>query len=144
MRKKLLGFIAFAALLTAGCSGTGSNKGTDSGLTPLEAEEAAEGFIVTDGQLLSKNGFPVVVDFSAEWCPPCRKFKPIFEQLKEEYAGSVDFITINVDSVPELAGKYQIESIPTIMYISRDGSILHRAVGYQEPDSVRAAVARYL
>lgn len=134
--------MAVCALLTSGCSGSGGKEVSDS-LTPLEAEEAAEGFIVTDGQLLSKNGLPVVVDFSAEWCPPCRKFKPVFEQLKEEYTGRVDFITINVDSVPELAGKYQIENIPTLIYISRDGNIMDRAIGYQEPDSVRAAISRY-
>lgn len=140
--------MAIAAMITAGCSGTGKTSGAGSSATQ-QTEDArntakAQDYEVTEGGLLSTNGLPMLVDFSAEWCQPCRKFKPIFHSLKEEYKGKVDFVAIDIDEMPELAEKYRINSIPTILYVSPNGEIRHYAIGYQEPDSVRAAIGRFL
>ncbi len=53
--------------------------------------------------------------------PPCRQLKPVFHALGEEYKGKVDFVTVNVDSMPELAEKYKISSIPTLVFLSSEG-----------------------
>lgn len=93
---------------------------------------------------LAINGLPVVVDFSAEWCPPCRQLKPIFTQLKEEYAGKVDFITVNVDSMPDLSNEYRISSIPALIYISSEGKEVYRSIGFQDASQIKADISKYL
>ena len=58
---------------------------------------------------------PVVVDFWAEWCAPCRQIKPIIKELAQEYADRVKVVTLDVDSNPGTAGKFGVRAIPTIL-----------------------------
>lgn len=62
---------------------------------------------------------PVVVDFYADWCGPCRMVSPIIEQLSKEYAGKVKFVKIDTDANQELAMQFSIMSIPTVMFFSK-------------------------
>ncbi|MFN9992228.1 MAG: thioredoxin [Phycisphaerales bacterium] len=72
---------------------------------------------------------PVLVDFWAPWCPPCRMLKPIVESLAEDMAGSAKNATINVDDEPELAAKFGVRSIPALM-IMHKGQVADQWVGY--------------
>ena len=87
--------------------------------------------------MINKNNFeqevlhsdiPVVVDFWATWCGPCRMLAPTIEQLADEYEGRVKVCKVNVDENPELAAKYGIVSIPTVKII-RNGSVTNTLVG---------------
>ncbi len=71
---------------------------------------------------------PAVVDFYADWCGPCRMVSPIIEQLSKEYAGRVKFAKLNTDENPEIAMKYGIMSIPTIM-IFKNGQVASTVIG---------------
>lgn len=78
---------------------------------------------------------PVVVDFWAPWCGPCRSQTPILEQFAQKYDGKVKVCKVNTDTNPELANKFGIMSIPTIM-VFKDGEISARAVGVQSIDNL--------
>ncbi|MEM3638727.1 MAG: thioredoxin, partial [Candidatus Micrarchaeaceae archaeon] len=62
-----------------------------------------------------KSSLPVVIDFWAEWCGPCRFYSPIIEEVSKEYAGKVKFCSLNTDESPEIAERYGVMSIPTTM-----------------------------
>lgn len=140
MKKHIVSFAATIMFVAASCGGS-NGKSSDSVATQ-EPEQTVE--TTTTGSKLASNGLPVVVDFSAEWCPPCRKLKPIFSQLKEEYAGKVDFITVNVDSLPDLSNEYQISSIPALIYLSPDGKEVYRSIGYQDAAQIKSDISKYL
>jgi thioredoxin 1 len=67
-----------------------------------------------DTAVLAAEG-PVLVDFWAPWCRPCRAIRPILEQLEEESGGRVSFVGLDIDANPELAARYEVLSIPTVM-----------------------------
>ena len=71
---------------------------------------------------------PVVVKFYADWCGPCRIMATMIEELESEYSGKVSFFKINVDSSPELSGRFQVASMPTLVLINK-GQEQDRLVG---------------
>lgn len=64
---------------------------------------------------------PAIIDFYADWCGPCRMVAPILEQLSKEYDGKVDIYKINTDHEAELSGAFGISSIPSILFIPKEG-----------------------
>ncbi|MCX7655937.1 MAG: thioredoxin [Treponemataceae bacterium] len=71
---------------------------------------------------------PVLVDFWAQWCMPCKMIAPLLEQIAEQYAGRLKVGKVNVDEENELAGHYDIVSIPTLM-VFKDGEVVRQKVG---------------
>jgi thioredoxin 1 len=82
---------------------------------------------------------PVLIDFWAPWCGPCRMITPIVEQLAGENAGSIKVAKINVDDSPNIAASYGVNSIPTIM-IFKNGEVVDRFVGVQPKSRLQDAV----
>jgi thioredoxin 1 len=78
-------------------------------------------------EVLSSN-LPVLVDFFAEWCAPCKMITPLVEEISKEYQGRLKVVKINIDSSPDIASKFLIMSIPTLLYF-KDGKEVSRTVG---------------
>ena len=78
-----------------------------------------------------------LIDFWAEWCPPCRALAPIIEELASEYGGKVAFGKLNVDECPEVAAAYDVMAIPTLIIFER-GAPVDRIVGLAPKAAIRA------
>ena len=94
----------------------------------LEINDASFESEVLQGKL------PVLVDFWAPWCSPCHQISPLVEKLSEKYAGRISFCKLNVDNNPLAAGKFQVQSIPLLLFF-KDGKVIEQSRGVV-PESV--------
>ena len=89
---------------------------------------------------VKQNAKPVLLDFWAPWCGPCRMLAPELKALADEYAGRVVVGKVNVDEEPELAAAFRVASIPTVVVI-RDGKVVRTSVGYKPKEALAALLA---
>jgi len=86
---------------------------------------------------------PVVIDFSAEWCGPCKLFAPIFKRVAAAYEDRVDFATVDVDAQPELTTHFDVSNFPSILAI-KDGEVVYRSTGILNEPSLKAVIENLL
>lgn len=93
--------------------------------------------------MVTKSKLPVVVDFWAPWCGPCRLVSPIIEDLANEYGGKVTILKLNVDENPQTSEKFNVMSIPTVMFF-KDGKPLSSVVGARSKEEYKRNIDQLL
>lgn len=86
---------------------------------------------------------PVIVDFWAPWCGPCKMVAPILEKVAKEYDGKLVVAKVNTDENQEWAGRYGVQGIPTMLFVA-EGKVLHRQVGAVPEGILRDALSQFL
>src|SRR6478736_5168947 len=90
-----------------------------------------------------QSDMPIMVDFWAEWCGPCRAVSPILDQIATEHADKLDIVKLNVDENPGLAMKYQITAIPAFKVFEK-GEVVKTVIGAKPKPALEADLAAYI
>ncbi|TAK13880.1 MAG: thioredoxin [Anaerolineae bacterium] len=93
-------------------------------------------------EVLDASG-PVLVDFSAVWCQPCKMLDPVVDELAGDWEGSVKFVKIDVDHNPMVAMNYQVMGVPTLL-LFKGGQVQERLVGFKPKDHIVAKLSPHL
>jgi thioredoxin 1 len=90
-----------------------------------------------------QSSIPVIVDFWAPWCGPCKMVAPILDKVAKEYAGKLVIAKVNTDENAENAMKYNVQGIPTMLFVSK-GKIVHKQVGALPEPNIRMIIDQFL
>ena len=135
-KSKILLKIAASAVLVllASCGGkTVTDTATETAAETVEADNAT-----------AASGLPQVIDFNATWCGPCRMFAPTFEKMEKKYEGKITFLSVDVDENPDMAAQYEVQSIPTVVYIDAEGKTVDVTVGLLSEEEFDARLQKLL
>lgn len=106
----------------------------------------AEPIHVTDAafeKAVLQNSLPVIVDFWAPWCGPCRMVAPVLDKIAKEKAGKMVVAKVNTDENPEWAQKYGVQGIPTMLFVIK-GKVVHRQVGALPEPMLRTVIDEFM
>jgi thioredoxin 1 len=123
-----------ALLVIAGCG----SKSTTAPTAPPQTSTEASGTVATNPEQPKPvaTNLPKLWDFWATWCPPCKQLKPTIEALEKEYEGKIEIRSIDSDQNQDLARKFNVQAIPTLVFLDAKGNELSRIVGLVPRDTI--------
>lgn len=89
------------------------------------------------------SAIPVVVDFWAPWCGPCKMLGPVLEDVSKEFEGKASFVKVNVDDNPQIAGEFEVASIPTVI-IFKGGKAVEQMVGFRPKNNIVELLQKHI
>jgi len=93
--------------------------------------------------LLKASTLPVLVDFGATWCGPCKMIEPLVEKLAQQYEGLMTVVKLDIDESPDTAYTYQVMGVPTLM-LFKNGTVVERTSGYQPYENLVSRFSKHL
>jgi len=131
MRTLTITFV-LALLIVAGCA----PKPSSGPATQSSVQTQAQPQTQAQAQPATPTNLPKLWDFWATWCPPCKQLKPTIEALEKEYEGKIEIKSIDVDQNKDLAQKFKVQAIPTLIFLDAKGNELSRIVGLVPRDTI--------
>ncbi len=95
--------------------------------------------VIEYNEKVANSDLPVLIDFYATWCGPCRMLSPVIEEIAKEYEGKIKVFKVDVDEEGELANEFGVTSIPTLVVV-KNGEVVEKATGYRPKDAVLSLV----
>ncbi|MBR5168973.1 MAG: thioredoxin fold domain-containing protein [Muribaculaceae bacterium] len=146
MMKKIF-FCLMAVLMLAACEtkttkqdnneATG-NENTKSEMPEVTADDEGQTEWIKQTTIMTSK--PMVIDFFATWCGPCKELSPILDEIEKKHKGDVIFRRIDVDKEPELAQEFNIQGVPTLMFVTPKGEY-QTMLGVQSPEDIEAKIS---
>lgn len=118
-----------------------NNEAAQSEMPVASPEDEGQGEWIKQTTIMSAK--PMVIDFYATWCGPCKELAPILDEIEKNHKGDVIFKRIDVDREPELAQEFRVEAIPTLMFVTPKGEY-QTIMGLQEAAVIEAKIAELL
>lgn len=147
---KKIFFCLTALMVLAACNSksdnneqqTADNNGSAQSEMPVATpDDEGQGEWIKQTTIMTSK--PMVIDFYATWCGPCKQLAPILDQIEQNHKGEVIFKRIDVDQEPELAQEFRVEAIPTLMFVTPKGDY-QTIMGLQEAAAIEAKIAELL
>ena len=107
------------------------NKKTTSSKSVSSSEEVS-----LEKSRSNDSGKIVLIDFFATWCGPCKAMTPVMEEMEKKYGDRIEFKRVDVDQEPELAQKYNVQAIPTLVFLSADDEVIDIIQGYHDANQM--------
>ena len=148
---KRITFCMTALLLLAACNNkpeaadnqanVGGNEATQSEMPVANSDEEGQTEWIKQTTIMTSK--PMVIDFFATWCGPCKELAPVLDEIEQKHKGQVIFKRVDVDQEPELAMEFRVEAVPTLMFVTPKGEY-QTLLGYQEAPIIEAKIAELL
>lgn len=119
----------------------GANETAQSEMAVASSDDEGQTEWIKQTTIMSSK--PMVIDFFATWCGPCKQLTPILDKIEQNHKGEVIFRRIDVDQEPEMAMEFQVEAIPMLMFVTPKGEY-QTIVGLQKPEVIEAKIAELL
>lgn len=148
---KKIFFCMTALLLLAACNNkpeaadnqanADGNEATQSEMPVANSDDEGQTEWIKQTTIMTSK--PMVIDFFATWCGPCKELAPVLDEIEQKHKGQVIFKRVDVDQEPELAMEFRVEAVPTLMFVTPKGEY-QTLLGYQEAPVIEAKIAELL